>query len=234
MKVVPMDGRDPGHSEVLDGPEAEVSVVIADDDVAMRIGVRRVLRSAGLNVLADVSSASEAIAAALSTSPDICLVGTEIPGSGIMAAERIKGALPTTKIVMLSPSEREDEMFAALGAGADGYVAKSVSAEQLVYALRGVANGEAALSRRMTARLIREFQTRGSQRRLQITIAGQPVDLTAREFEILERLRREESTAAIAQQFRISEVTVRRHASAIVRKLGVRDRRAVIQLLKAS
>jgi len=234
MVVVPMDGHDPGHSEVLDGPDAEVSVVIADDDVGMRIGVRRVLDSAGLKVLADVSSAPEAIAAALATSPDICLLGTEIPGNGILAAEQIRQALPATKIVMLSASEREEEMFAALNAGADGYVAKSISAEQLVHALRGVSSGEAALSRRMTARLIREFQSRGNQRRLEITVAGQPVNLTAREFEILDWLRRDESTAKIAEQFRISEVTVRRHASAIVRKLGASDRRAAIQLLKAS
>ncbi|MBV8929022.1 MAG: hypothetical protein JO152_07855, partial [Mycobacteriaceae bacterium] len=76
MDFVPMDGHDPGHYEVLDGPDTEVTVVIADDDVAMRIGVRRVLGSAGVKVVADVSSASEAIAAALSTAPDICLVGT--------------------------------------------------------------------------------------------------------------------------------------------------------------
>jgi len=229
-----MDGQDPGRFEVLDGPDAAVSVVIADDDVGMRIGVRRVLDSSGLKVLADVSSAPEAIAAALATSPDICVLATDIPGNGILAAERIRQALPATKIVMLSESEREEQMFAALGAGADGYVAKSISAEQLVHALRAVARGEAALSRRMTARLIREFQTRGSQRRLQITVGGQPVELTAREFEILERMRREEPTAKIAEQFRISEVTVRRHISAITRKLGATDRRAAIQLLKAS
>lgn len=229
-----MDGRDPGHSEVLDGPDAEVSIVIADDDVGMRIGVRRVLGSAGLKVVADVSSAPEAIAAALAKLPDICLLGTAIPGNGILAAEQIKQALPATKVVMLSPAEREEEMFAALNAGADGYVAKSISAEQLVNALRGVRSGEAALSRRMTARLIREFQTRGSQRRLHITVAGHPVHLTAREFEILDWMRRDESTARIAEQFRISEVTVRRHASAIVRKLGASDRRAAIQLLRAS
>lgn len=234
MDFVPMDGRDPGHSEVLDGPDAEVSILIADDDVGMRIGVRRVLASAGLKVVADVSSAPEAIAAALAKAPDICLLGTAIPGNGILAAEQIKQALPATKVVMLSPAEREEEMFAAFNAGADGYVAKSISAEQLVNALRGVRSGEAALSRRMTARLIREFQTRVSQRRLQITVAGHTVHLTAREFEILEWMRRDESTAKIAEQFRISEVTVRRHASAIVRKLGASDRRAAIQLLRAS
>ncbi len=229
-----MDGRDPGHSEVLDGPDADVTVVIADDDVGTRIGVRRVLNSGGVKVLADVSSASEAVAAALAGRPEICVLATEIPGNGILAAEQIRQALPATKIVMLSASEREEEMFAALRAGADGYMSKSISAEQLLQALRAVAGGEAALSRRMTARLIREFQTRGSRRRQQITVEGQPVDLTPREFEILEWMRREEPTAKIAERFRISEVTVRRHVSVIVRKLGARDRRAAIQLLSAS
>lgn len=229
-----MDGRDPGHSEVLDGPDAEVTVVIADDDVGTRIGMRRVMNSSGLSVLADVSSASEAIAAALDRCPDICLLATEIPGNGILAAEQIRQALPATKIVMLSESEREEEMFEALKAGADGYLAKSISAEQLLHALRAVTRGEAALSRRMTARLIREFQTRGSRRHLRITVAGQAVDLTPREFEILEWMRREEPTVRIAERFGISEVTVRRHVSVIVRKLGAGDRRAAIQLLRAS
>ena len=228
-----MDGRDPGHSEVLDGPDAELTVVIADDDVGMRVGVRRVLESAGMRVLADVADASRAVAAAFAGAPDICLLATELPGNGILAAEEIRQALPATRIVMLSGSEREEEILAALRAGACGYLSKTVSAERLVHTLRGVANGEAALSRMMTSRLIAEFQDRGGPRRQQIMIAGQPVDLTSREFEILERMRRDEPTAKIAERFRISEVTVRRHVSAIVHKLGARDRRGAIQLLKA-
>jgi DNA-binding NarL/FixJ family response regulator len=229
-----MDGRDPGHLAVLDELALKLTVVIADDDIGTRIGVRRVLEAAGLRVLADVSDASQAVAAALANAPDICLLATQLPGNGIFAAEQIRKALPPTKIVMLSAHEREEEMFAALRAGADGYVPKAIPAARLVSTMRGLANGEAALSRRMTARLVAEFWGRGSQRRLQLTVAGQPVDLTAREFEILERMRRDEPTAKIAEHFRISEVTVRRHISAIVRKLGARDRRGAIQLLKAS
>ena len=233
MDVVPMDGRDPGHLAVLDALRPKLTVVIADDDIGTRIGVRRVLEAAGLRVLADASHGSQAIAAALAHAPDICLLATQIPGNGIFAAEQIRKALPATKIVMLSAQEREEEMFAALRAGADGYVSKAISAVRLVSTIRGLANGEAALSRRMTARLVAEFWGRGSRRRLQITVAGQPVDLTAREFEILEEMRRDEPTAKIAEHFRISEVTVRRHISAIVHKLGAADRRGAIELLEA-
>jgi DNA-binding NarL/FixJ family response regulator len=234
MDLVPRDGRDPGLREVGQERRIELTVVIADDDVGTRIGVRRLLESSGFRVLADVASAPEAVAAALAHGPDICLIATQIPGSGILAAERIRQGLPPTKIVMLSASDREEEMFAAFRAGADGYLPKTISAARLPQALKGVADGEAALSRRLTARLIREFCMRGNQRRLEITVAGQPVELTAREFEILERMRCGEPTATIAEQFRISEVTVRRHISAIVHKLGARDRRSAIQMLKAS
>jgi DNA-binding NarL/FixJ family response regulator len=233
MDLVPRDGRDPGLSEVIQERRSELTVVVADDDVGTRIGVRRILESSGIRVLADVTNAAEAVAAALAHGPDICLLAAEIPGSGILAAERIRQALPATKIVMLSTSDREEEMFAAFRAGADGHLPKTIPAARLPHALRGVANGEAALSRRLTTRLIREFYMRGTQRRLEITIAGRPIELTAREFEILERMRHDDPTAMMAEKFRISEVTVRRHVSAIVHKLGARDRRGAIQLLKA-
>jgi two-component system, NarL family, nitrate/nitrite response regulator NarL len=231
MDLEPKEGRDPGLREVTD--TSPLTVVIADDDVGTRIGAKRVLESAGFLVRADVADAANAIAIGLAYRPDICLIAAQVPGNGILAAEQIRQSVPETKIVILTVAEREEEMFAALRAGADGYLAKNISAARLPHVLRGVAGGEAALSRRLTARLIREFCTRGSHRRLQITVAGQSVELTSREFEILERMRRGEPTAKIAQHCRISEVTVRRHVSGIVQKLGVRDRRSALQLLKA-
>ena len=214
--------------------QSTLTVVVADDDVGTRIGVRRVLESSGLRVLADVANASAAVVAALAHGPDVCLIATQIPGNAILAVEQIRASLPATKIVMLSDSEREEEMFAALRAGAIGYLPKTISAARLPHALRGVAAGEGALSRQLTGRLIHEFYTRGSQRRQRITVAGQVVELTAREFEILERMREGEPTAKIAARCHISEVTVRRHVSSIVRKLGASDRRSAVQLLKAS
>jgi two-component system, NarL family, nitrate/nitrite response regulator NarL len=212
-------------------PARQLTTIIADDQAVTRTGVRRALEAAGLRVLAEASSASEAVAAAVAHRPDICLLEVCIPGNGILAAEQIRDSLPETKIVMLTASERDEDLFGALRAGADGYLLKTISTEQLPRALRGVVDDGAVLPRVLTARLMREFRANTRDRRLQVTLAGRSVELTAREFEILECMRRGEPTTKIAQRLRISDVTVRRHISAIVHKLGVPDRRAVIALL---
>jgi DNA-binding NarL/FixJ family response regulator len=209
----------------------QLRILIADDEVLTRAGIRRVLEGAGLSVAAEASNAADAIAAARAHRPDLCLLAVQMPGNGIFAAEQIRQSLPEAKIVMLTSSTREEDLFAALRAGADGFLPKSISAQRLPSALQGVIDGEAALTRVLTARLIREFRERGRKRMLEIRVNGRDVELTAREFEILERMRRGETTHAIAVHFRISEVTVRRHVSSIVHKLGVSDRRSVIALL---
>jgi DNA-binding NarL/FixJ family response regulator len=219
--------------ELTETPD-ELSVVIADDQVVTRTGVRRALASSGFRVLAEAANAAEAVGAARVHRPDICLLAVRIPGNGILAAEQIRELLPDTKIVMLTSSESDEDLFGALRAGADGYLLKTISAQQLPRALRGVIAGEAALPRLLTARLIREFRARTRDRHLKIALAGTSAELTAREFEILECLRRGDTTARIADHFRISEVTVRRHVSAITHKLGAPNRRAAIALLQAA
>ena len=128
--------------------------------------------------------------------------------------------MPQTKLVVTTVAARDEEMFAALRAGADGYLLMTMSPGRLGYALRGVARGEAALPRQMTAKLILEFRDRGTRRRLHVPATGAEIELTAREFEVLERLRRRQRTAEIAAELSISEVTVRRHVSSIMQKLG--------------
>ena len=210
----------------------EYTVVLADDHVAMRVGVRRALEPHGLRVVAEVDNAADAVAAALKYRPDVCLLAVHMPGNGIQATRQISDALPTTKIVILTASNTDNDLFAALRAGADGYLLKTMSRERLPHAIRGVVRGEAALSREMTARLIREFRDGGRRRRLQLSVGGAQVELTSREFEVLERLRKHPSTAEIAYELGISEITVRRHISAILRKLGAPNRRSAIELVE--
>ena len=205
--------------------------VLADIDVGMRAGVRAALEPHGFRVLAEAKSADEAVAAAVKHQPDVCILAVDLPGNGITAAMQIHEALPETKIVMLTWSERDEDLIEAVRAGADGYLLKTMSAARLPYAVRGVIEGEAALPRRLTASLIREFRDRGRRRRLPLTVSGHSVELTAREFEVLKHLRQGEGTATIAEHLHISEITVRRHISAILHKLGVTDRRSAIQLL---
>lgn len=220
------------NSDIDLAEPAEPTVLLADDHVATRAGVRHALEPHGLRVVAEAGSAAEAVAAALRHRPDVCVLAVRMPGNGIEAARQISEALPMIKIVMLTASERDDDLFAALRAGADGYLLKTMSTERLPHTIRGVMRGEAALSRMMTARLIREFREGGRHRRLQLSVLGEGIELTAREFEVLERLRTRGRTVEIAADLGISEITVRRHISAILHKLGTPNRRSAIELLE--
>jgi DNA-binding NarL/FixJ family response regulator len=209
----------------------ELTVVLADDHAATRAGIVRALSPHGIRVVAAAGNAADAVSAALEHRPDVCVLAIRMPGNGIEAARKINAALPQTKIVMLTVSERDDDLFASLRAGADGYLLKSTSAIRLPHAIRGVVSGEAALPREMTARLIREFRERPGRSRLPLSIAAQGVHLTPREFEVLELLRKHEPTSKIAADLGISEITVRRHISAILHKLGAPNRRSAIELV---
>ena len=221
------------HDQGLAGETLDsVSVLVADDQAAFRAGVRRTLASHGFRVIAEPTTVAEAVAAALKYRPDICLLAISIRGNGIAAAEEISSSLPDSKIIMMTSSPRDEELLAALRAGADGYLLKSISAERLPLALSGVLNGEAALPRAMTPRLIHEYRNRGRRHRLPLSdVSGEPVELTAREFEVLEALQHGETSPAIAAQLGISEVTVRRHISDTLHKIGVGDRRTALALL---
>jgi two-component system nitrate/nitrite response regulator NarL len=218
---------------VGDTPGApELRVLIADGQVPVRAGIKRLIEPHGLRVVAEAANADEAVHLSRTHRPSVCVVAVELPGSGIEAARMIKQALPATKIVMMASSHRDEDLFEALRAGADGYLLMSTSADRLPHAILGVACGEAALPRPLTARLILEFRQRGAKRRVLVSPAQGEVELTAREFEVLERLRKREATADIATHLGISQVTVRRHVASVMRKLGVASRRQAIELFE--
>jgi DNA-binding NarL/FixJ family response regulator len=204
------------------------TVVLADDHAATRAGVRLALELGGFEVVAEAATADDAVAAALRDRPSVCLLDIYMPGGGIVAAERIAASLSETAIVMLTVSGSEQDLFDALRAGASGYLLKTTDPDRLPLALHGVLSGEAALPRALTARLIEEFRRRGKLRRL--PLAGR-VELTDRELDVLELLRLGQSTKAIAQRLGISVVTVRRHISAIMGKLSVGSRDAILETL---
>ena len=132
----------------------ELKVLLADDHVPARAGIKGAIEPLGLHVVAEASNAEDAVRQAEISRPDVCVVAVGLPGHGIEAARRIKLLLPATKVVMITGSPNEEELFTALRAGADGYLLMSTSASRLAHAFRGVAHGEAALPRAMTARLI--------------------------------------------------------------------------------
>ncbi|MFL5896121.1 MAG: response regulator [Thermoleophilaceae bacterium] len=209
---------------------AGISVMLADDHAAVRAGIRLALAGEGFNVVAEAADAPGAVEAAKRERPDIALLDVNMPGSGIKAAEEISQALPGTVVVMLTVSRDDDDLFAALRAGASGYLLKDTDPGRLPFALRGVLEGEAALPRGLVARLIEEFRTRGKRRRLPL-MRQRGVELTEREWEVLDFLHDGLSTAEIAERMAISPVTVRRHVSEILKKLRVETREEAVRLL---
>jgi DNA-binding NarL/FixJ family response regulator len=209
--------------------EPAITVVLADDHAAVRAGIRLALAGEGFDVVAEASDAPGAVEAARRERPDIALLDVNMPGSGIKAAEEIAATLPDTVVVMLTVSRDDDDLFAALRAGAAGYLLKDTDPGRLPFALRGVLDGEAALPRGLVARLIDEFRTRGKRRRLPL-MRQRGVELTEREWEVLEFLHDAMSTAEIAERMSISPVTVRRHVSEILKKLRVTSREEAVRL----
>jgi DNA-binding NarL/FixJ family response regulator len=214
------------------GPaRAPTRVLIADADAPTRAGVRQALERAGMVICAEVGDAAAAVEMARRERPEICLIGVQMPGNGISAAATISFELPQTPVVMLTDAPNDEELFAALRAGAVGYLQKETDSTRLPHALRGVLEGEAALSRTLAARVIGEFRERAQRR--QLAVAKRPsVDLTNREWAVLELMRQGLSTAEIGRRLFISPVTVRTHIASVLRKLDVPDRQSAIALLE--
>ena len=209
---------------------APARVLLADDHAPTRAGVRAALEAGGFAVCAEAADAQAAVARALSEEPDICLLDIRMPGGGIAAAAAIAARLPETAIVMLTVSHEDADFFDALRVGAAGYLLKDTDPQRLPALLRGVVAGQGALSPTLVSKLIEEFRERGRRRRLPIG-PGRGVELTSREWEVLDLLRQGRSTAEIAKRLFIEEVTVRTHISSILRKLRVPNRRSALNLL---
>jgi DNA-binding NarL/FixJ family response regulator len=181
---------------------ARPTLMIVDNE-AVRAGIRLALGGEAI-VCAEAADAETAIRAAMRTQPDLCLVGSEIPGGGVAA-------------VLLAPRHDVDELIDAVRAGAVGYVPGTRVADRLQRIVRAVAANEAVVPRSMVLELLLEMRNVGS--------AG---GLSRRESQVLGMLRRGHSTAEIAERIEIAPVTVRRHISELVHKLGVADRSELV------
>jgi DNA-binding NarL/FixJ family response regulator len=191
----------------------KASILIADH-APTRLGARIALSDEAL-ICAEAGDADEAIAEAKRAQPDVCLVGLEIPGGGIRAVRGICQVAPGSAVIVLAGVSDVDDLLDAVRAGAVGYIPGGVDAERLRRIVRAVAHREAAVPRSMVLDLLGELRNTGS--------AGDE-RLTTRETQILGMLRRGHSTSGIASRLAISPVTVRRHISELMRKIGVSDR----------
>ncbi|MFL5955742.1 MAG: response regulator [Gaiellaceae bacterium] len=205
-------------------------VLIADDHVPTRVGVRNALEEDGFVVCAEEESGPAAVAAALRDRPDVCLLEVHVPGGGIEAAAAIRARLAETQVVMLAASSNDDDVFSALQAGASGYLMKGMNPARLGATLVGVLDGEAALPRELTARLIREFRSRARRSETRL-VRRDKNDLTPREWDVLDCLCEGLPTRRIAERLFITQTTVRRHVGSILGKLGVPDRQAAVDLV---
>lgn len=209
-------------------PARWVDVLVVDDHVLFREGLVRLLEpQPDIRVVGQGGTVREAVALALQLKPALVLMDISLPdGSGMEATQAILADLPATKIVFLTVYDEEEQLFAAIRAGAKGYVLKNSGSVELLDRLRAVVRGEAGLSPTMTARVLDEFSKLWAPRQ------GEPpqtVALTTREIEIVRELARGATNHEIAQRFMITRNTVKNHVRHILSKLNVRSRRDIAQ-----
>jgi DNA-binding NarL/FixJ family response regulator len=198
-------------------------VLIADDHAPTRDDVRGILcADKRFEVCAEAANGPASVAAALETLPDICLLDIRMPGSGVLAAWEITSRLPSTRVVMLTVSEDEDDLFSALRSGASGYLLKDIDPLQLADQLVGVAEGAAPLAPSVATHVVAAFRGGEPRRRRLVGEAGIE-RLTSREWEVVELARQGHSTASIAERLSITTATVRSHQASAVRKLRAAD-----------
>jgi NarL family two-component system response regulator LiaR len=202
--------------------------VIADDDPFARRVIKDVLTKSGVLVVAEARDGREAVEFVLYYRPDVVIMDVVMPGlDGIVATRQILKIIPDQLVIVLTGADDEDDQLGllALRAGAAGFISKEVDIDALPRALAGVRVGEAAISRRLTKRVIE--QLRGAPGG---SYGMRPVKspLTAREWEVIDLLKATRSTDEIAADLVLSTETVRSHVKNILRKLKVRSRQEAV------
>jgi DNA-binding NarL/FixJ family response regulator len=211
--------------------EEPISIVLVEDEDLVRASVRQILEESGFSVVAEAADARAGVEAALKARPDLCLIDLGLPDEdGIAVVRQLSQRIPETALVVFSASGGRDDLIEAIRAGAVGYLLKEMDPKRLTHALRGVVEGEAAIPRSLMAALVKELQTHG--RRKAVIGLGSRIELTEREWEVLEMMCEQLTTGEIAERLSVSPVTVRRHASEVVRKLGVADRGEAVALVE--
>jgi DNA-binding NarL/FixJ family response regulator len=194
-------------------------VLVADDHSLFRDGIVSLLEAAGYEIVGQAGNGKDALALSQELDPELVLLDISMPEmDGLEVLRRIRDNQPDTKVVILTVSDEDDDLMAAVQAGANGYLHKSLTAERFLDLIQGLERGEAAITRRTTTRLIQEL---GEKVRPEI----EPYEsLTGREIDLLHLVASGQSNRAIAQTLSISENTVKYHMKNILQKLHAQNR----------
>jgi len=209
----------------------KIRLIIADDHPIFRDGLRTLLASVdGIEIVGEAASGDEAVALALSQEPDVILMDLKMPGlNGIEATRRIMQANPQIKVLMVTMFEDDDSIFAAMRAGARGYLLKGARQDQALRAIQAVANGEAIFGPQIAEKIQSFFSAARANPQPQAF-----PELTQREYEILNLLAQRLSNNEIAGRLVLSPKTVRNYISNIFHKLQVSNRGEAIQVARTA
>ena len=211
------------------GPAAP-RVVIADDQALVRTGFRMILTARGIDVVGEASDGAEAVAAVRRLRPDVVLMDIRMPNmDGLEATRRVVEQAPECRVIILTTFNLDRYVYAALTAGASGFLLKDVTPEHLAAAVRLVDTGDALLAPSITRRLVERFAS-GDPGRQSPAIHRSLTALTPRELDVLTRMGRGLSNAELARELHLSEATVKTHVAHIFGKLALRDRAQAVVL----
>ena len=212
-------------SDAVDSATPSIGVLIVDDQALVRVGFRMILQiEPDLHVVGEAADGDQAVAQVAALRPDVVLMDVRMPGVDGIAATRRITADPScrARVVMLTTFDLDEYVYAALQAGASGFLLKDVQPELLVAGIRAVHAGESLLAPTVTRRLIESFLER--PRVLEAAEQQRLATLTSREQEVLRLLARGLTNAEIARELYVSETTVKTHVGRVLMKLGLRDR----------
>ena len=204
--------------------EDAIRVLIVDDHALFRRGLQMVLEGeADIDVVGEASDGHEAVERAEATTPDVVLMDVRMPKrSGIEATRTIKDTLPSTKILMLTISDEEADLYEAIKAGASGYLLKEISIEEVASAVRQVQAGQSLISPSMASKLLNEFAAMVKRRDERTQVPGPR--LTERELEVLKLVAKGMNNRDIGSELFISENTVKNHVRNILETLHLHSR----------